>query len=561
MKELQNETKHLTLLYVEDEDAIRTQFLITLQMLFKKVYTASNGEEGLAVYREHEDEIDLIVTDIQMPIMNGLDMSKKIKTSNNEAHIVVISAHNDLEYFSKAIEIGVDGLIIKPIQSTQLHNVLRKSAKNLKLQKENRHYQERLEELVIEKTKELERMYTHDKLTGCFNRQKLDEVLSQNDFSSLMLINIDNLDSVNSIYGYTTGDEALKAFARFLKKFLHDGCPVYRLAGDEFVIVCKEDCLSQKEELATSIIDELQTTSFDIGEFRIHLSCTIGIADSDSHGSTESALVRAHAAMKEMREIGKNRFHTYTSESVYIKKQKNNIDWMYKVREALANDAIIPYYQPIIDNETMQPAKYECLARLLDLNKVISPNYFIEPARLVGLLPKITEVMFVKSFAHFADKKHDFAVNITEDDLKACELPSLLRNLTDKYEIAPHRVTLEILENISAHGSEQALEQLVALKEMGFKLALDDFGSEKSNFFRLQKMNVDFIKIDGSFIKDINTNQNNLNICKTIVHMASSLGCKVVAEFVHSKEVFDTVKQIGISYSQGYFFGEPHHEI
>lgn len=92
-------------------------------------------------------------------------------------------------------------------------------------------------------------------------------------------------------------------------------------------------------------------------------------------------------------------------------------------------------------------------------------------------------------------------------------------------------------------------------------MALDDFGSEKSNFFRLQKMNVDYIKIDGSFIKDININKNNLKICKTIVHLAQSLNCEVIAEFVHSKEVFETVRSIGIPYSQGYYFSEPKSDI
>jgi EAL domain-containing protein (putative c-di-GMP-specific phosphodiesterase class I) len=230
---------------------------------------------------------------------------------------------------------------------------------------------------------------------------------------------------------------------------------------------------------------------------------------------------------------------------------------MLKVREALTNNAIVPYYQPIIDNKTMKIVKYECLARLVDFNSIIAPYYFIEPARLAGLLPKITETMFVKAFKYFQNKSHGFSLNITEDDLRANYLPSFLKHLANEYTIDPSMVTLEILENISAYGSQQALEQLLELKDAGFKLALDDFGSEKSNFCRLQQMNVDYIKIDGSFIKDINTNKNNLDICKTIVHLAQSIKCEVIAEFVHSKDVFETVKNIGIPYSQGYYFGEP----
>lgn len=446
MKELKKITKDLTILYIEDEEDIRTQFAITLQTLFKDVHIACNGSQGFAIYKEHADKIDLVATDIHMPVMNGLDMSKNIKALNRDAHIIIISAYSDIEYFLKAIEIGVDGFMVKPVQSVQLKNVIYKSVQNLKLKKEHKLYKEQLEDIVKQKTRELEELYAHDKLTGCLNRQKLDEALSKNEFSSLMLVNIDNLDSINSTYGYTTGDETLKAFANFLRELIYSNSQLFRLAGDEFVIICEKNCQYDKEIMAAKIIDKLQDTTFRIGEFSIHLSCTIGITDKNDKDSSESALVRAHAAMKEMREIGKNRFNTYTNDSPYIKKQKSNIDWMLKVREALANDSIIPYYQPIIHNETMQIVKYECLARLLDADTVISPYFFIEPARIAGLLPKITEVMFVKSFAYFQNKIDEFSLNITEDDLKASYLPLLLKGLIEKYKIAPQRVTLEILE-------------------------------------------------------------------------------------------------------------------
>lgn len=406
-------------------------------------------------------------------------------------------------------------------------------------------------------TLELETLYSHDKLTGALSRQKLDEVLSQNDFYALLLVNINNLDSVNSTYGYAIGDEILKLFVHFLKNTIENDNTLYRLSSDEFVIILPENSDIDKEELASKIIDSLQMKKFKVGEFLIHLSCTIGITEKHGANSTESALVKAHAAMKEARQSGTNRFLTYTPESLFIKKQKETIEWMLKVRDAINNDAIIPYFQPIIDNATHQVVKYECLARLIDNGTVITPFYFIEPARLAGLLPNITKVIATKSFEYFQNKPYDFSINITEEDLREKTLPPLLKMLSEHYRIAPERVTLEILENISAHENEASIEQLSELKKEGYKIALDDFGSEKSNFLRLQKMNVDYLKIDGSFIRDIHENPNSLNICKTIVHLAQSLNCRIIAEFVHSKEVYEVVKAIGIPYSQGYYFGMP----
>ena len=409
-------------------------------------------------------------------------------------------------------------------------------------------------------TLELENLYSHDKLTGCLSRQKLDEVLSKNDFSALLLINIDNLDSVNSTYGYAIGDKVLQLFVQFLYTVLPTDTSLFRISGDEFAVIISKNSFLDKELFAAKIIASLQDHKFHIEEFIIPLSCTIGITDNNEETS-EDPLVKAHAAMKEIRYYGTNKFLTYSSNSQFIKNQKNNLEWIFKVKNAIAKDAIVPYFQPIIDNHTQQIVKYECLARMIDDSKVIAPYYFIEPARLAGLLPKLTEIMFSKSFQYFSDKTFAFSLNITEEDLKEQYLPQFLQSLSEKYNISPNRVTLEILENISAYESDAAIEQLLQLKAQGYKIALDDFGSEKSNFLRLQKLNVDYIKIDGSFIKNIDTNPNNLNICKTIVHLGQSLQCEIIAEFVHSQEVYEIVKEIGIQYSQGYHFGIPSETI
>jgi diguanylate cyclase (GGDEF)-like protein len=560
MKNLERYTSDLVLLYVEDEEDIRKQFATTMRLLFKKVYLANDGLDGLEKYKDHVNEIDIVITDIQMPVMNGLEMSKHIKSIDEEAHIVITSAHNDFDYMVKAIEVGVDGVIIKPVHSHVLFKTLKKSAKNIEIQKENKRYKEGLEKLVVEKTRELDEYYTTDKLTGCFNRQKLDQAVHRNDFSFVMLINMDNLDSINSTYGYNIGDEVIRFFASFLKDKMTQYCELFRLAGDEFVILFYPGCVLEKATFAAEIIDSLQYKEFVVDEFVIHLSCTIGIADNDNHPDG-SVLVRAHAAMKEMRQIGKNKFQIYSNSSSYIKKQRDNLNWAQKVKEALAKDLITPYFQPIVDNFTVMPVKHECLARIQEYDKIILPYYFLEPAKLVGLIPNIDNVMFEKSFTYFQNRIGDFSLNIAECDLRLKTLPKTLSELSIKYNINPNRVTLEILENISTNDCDFILEQLTELKNIGFKLALDDFGSEKSNFFRLQKLNVDYIKIDGSFIKDIDRNENSLHICKTIVDLAQVLNCDVIAEFVHSKDVFDIVKDIGIRYFQGYYFGEPSSDI
>ncbi len=188
---------------------------------------------------------------------------------------------------------------------------------------------------------------------------------------------------------------------------------------------------------------------------------------------------------------------------------------------------------------------------------MINPEHFIEPAKLVGLLPSITQVIMEKSYAIFANNSESFSVNITEEDLKNGHLAASMTKLGEKYGIEPSRVTLEILENISANGTNESIKQLHELSQMGYTIAIDDFGSDKSNFYRIHSMHVDIIKIDAAYIKDIDINKTSELIVKTIVSLAQAMGIPTVAEFVSSESIYNKVKSMGINYSQGYYFGKP----
>jgi len=550
--EAKGHTKMLNILYVEDEYEIREKMLKILEMLYARVFVATDGEEGLKIYKNNRGIIDLIIADITMPHMDGLEMVEEIRSDNPEIQAIIITAHNEPEYFVKAINIGIDNFIVKPVEMQQLMNVLSKSAKTVKIKKEHKNYESYLEMMLAQKKEQLEQSYMYDSLTGCFNKEKLDQTVQQKPDHTLILCNIDNFDSINSTYGYEIGDRILFMFAEYLRRHINNSITLYRVASDEFVIFCDTSCNNEDAIYPVeSLYHGIQSYIFKIEDILISLTCTIGIA------SSPNALVKAHAAMKEARQIGKNRYHIFKDDSDFIARQKNNIEWMRKIRLALNEDRIVPYYQPIVDNATEKIIKYEALARIIEDGKAITPKHFIEPAKLVGLLPSITQVMMEKSYAIFADTSKSFSINITEEDLQNSNLLTLMSELGDKYAIAPNRVTLEILENISANGTSESIKQLQEFSRLGYTIAIDDFGSDKSNFYRIHSMHVDIIKIDSAYIKDIDTNKTSEMIVKTIVSLAQAMGIPTVAEFVCSKTIFEKVKTMGIDYSQGYYFGKP----
>lgn len=182
-------------------------------------------------------------------------------------------------------------------------------------------------------------------------------------------------------------------------------------------------------------------------------------------------------------------------------------------------------------------------------------------AKLSGLLPELTKIMIDKTFSFMSANDYDFSINITEEDLTSIYLLEYLKEKEAQYKIAPYRVTLEILEGISANGQKNNIVQLKELKHHGYKLAIDDFGAEYSNFERVLALDIDYLKIDARYIKNIDTDKKSYEIVKAIVNFSNNMYITVVAEFVHSESVQQIIKELGIEYSQGYFFSEPNQKL
>ncbi|HEX5330948.1 two-component system response regulator [Sulfuricurvum sp.] len=549
--EAKGHTENLNVLYVEDEYDIRKKMLKILEMLYANVYVAVDGVDGLQTYHQNRDTIDLVIADITMPNMDGLEMIEEIRLHDPDIHAIIVTAHNEPEYIIKAINTGIDNFVVKPIEMQQLMSVLAKSAKTVRMRKENKTYASHLEKMLEQKKVQLEHSYMYDSLTGCLKKEKLDYNVKNSPLHTLILCNIDNFDSINSTYGYEIGDRLLYLFAEYLRHHIQEGETLYRVASDEFVILSPMSAIEDTIRPIELLYQRIQSYYFNIEDISINLTCTCGIA------SSPNALVKAHAAMKEARAIGKNRYHVFQEDSDYITRQKNNIEWMRKIRIALNEKRIVPYFQPIIDNQTLQIVKYEALARIIEDDTAITPYYFLEPAKLVGLLPSITRTMLEQCFAIFTDTNTSFSVNITEEDLQNSDLPSMLGDLTQRYAIDPSRVTLEILENISVNGTNESISQLRELSRMGYTIAIDDFGSDKSNFYRIHSMQVDMIKIDGAYIQDIDSNMTSELIVHSIVSLAQAMGIPTVAEYVSSESIYNKIKKMGVNYSQGFYFGEP----
>lgn len=552
IEELKEAAKDLTVLYVEDDNLLRPHMSNILKTFFREVMSAENGRAGLEEYGR--GRFDMVVTDIMMPEMDGLAMSARIREKNPDQSIIIVSAYNEPRYFQHAIRLGVDGFILKPLETGQLLDTLLRTVNHVRRYKENVRYRERLEALVEKKTREIALQMITDELTGLYNRVELNRTMAEKDVTAMILLNLDNFAKINTTYGYDTGNVVLKGIAAFLQSKTPPNAALFRLTSDEFVYAFTNCSLREASDFAHHLHENIFTHSIYLASgLTVRVTATIVVVGK----SQGNILQQAQVALLDAREAGRNRVFEPSGESDMETRQRHNIHWMNRVKTALETDAVIPYFQPIIHNPSGEVGLYECLCRIREHSGVVLPGMFLGPAKLVGLIPQITREMVKKSFLYFKDREFDFSINITEDDLRDGDFAPFVRETASSLGIRPDRVVFEVLENVSFGATEMMLDQLMFLREMGFRLAIDDFGAEHSNFSRIIDFSADYIKISATFIKDVHTNKKAQIIASAITNLAKSMGPKVVAEFVHCREVQDKVVELGIEYSQGFLFGKP----
>lgn len=546
----------LSVLLVDDEQGAREQVNSILELLFPTVYSAQDGLDALEVYKEKKP--DIIITDITMPRMDGFGLIKEVRLLKPNQKIIVMSAHTEADTIVKAIKSSVDGYILKPIEANQMFEALDKATTSLRTENDNISYKNNLELMVETQAKKIIEQLEYDSTTGLANKSKLDLEFKDHNYSELILLNIDNFSQINFTYGYKYGDLLLKEVAQFLTKLLDT--TVYKGNGDEFLIPLERVTTEESLALAEIIKKKIYTKRFNIEKSYIRITFSIGVVTIDEV-DLELPYSKAKHTLTDMRKLHKNIIGRYQEQLEQVNYQQKMHEWANKAKLALDFDLLVPYYQPIVNVKTGNVEKYECLARIIHEDKPISPFYFVEPTRIAGMVTDITRRMILKAFETFSGSDKEFSINITDDDFKEEYLVEYLQQSCEKFNINPAQVVLEVLENISDYDAGHAISQVDKLKSIGFQIAIDDFGAESSNFARVQKLQIDYIKIDGAFIKDIAQNYNSLIIVKTIIFYAKFSNVKTIAEFVHDEETYEIVKELGIDYVQGYYFYEPLKEI
>ncbi|WP_457596447.1 EAL domain-containing protein [Hydrogenimonas sp.] len=409
-------------------------------------------------------------------------------------------------------------------------------------------------EEIRKKSDELEHRFYHDPLTGLPNRNALIRDLERRNGGTLILLNIDGFNEINDFYGHDTGDALIAQLAKLLRELCHkEGKRLYRMPSDEFAVsipqkLSPETLKKQLEKLTSAI----KSQDFSIEEgTTIHLRVAVGASTSgpDLLITADMALKRAKAEHKESL--------VYNDTIDLSAHYKKNLEWAERLKAALEEDRVVPYFQPIVDPGKGTTFIYEALIRIVGRDGTVhTPYEFLDIAKRTRYYPELTRRMTDKVVEAAARLPHHFSLNISYLDIVNKETMAYIIRRIGEAGIE-ERMHFEILESEGIERYDDVFGCLRRLKELGCRISLDDFGSGYSNFEHILKLDVDTLKIDGSLIRNIHNDIGSQIIVETIVDFADKLGIGTCAEFVASEEVFETVKDLGVNYVQGYYLGEP----
>ena len=591
-------TKEISILVVDDV-ADNLQILETT--LKKQGYQVRCAKNGFTALRGAKTILpDLILLDIRMPGLNGYQVCQQLKANEHtrDIPIIFLSALDDVLDKVKAFEVGGVDYISKPIQVKEVlvrvKNQISLQLANAKISELNQDLEKRVHQRTIElKTavRKLRQEITerqriqqqlvhdalHDSLTGLPNRTLLLERIELSivrakrnpDYRyGLLFIDLDRFKIVNDSLGHFTGDQLLIAVSKLLQECIRKNDIVARLGGDEFVILL--DGVKQLRD-ATIICDRIQQqlrSPFKLRGQNIFTSASIGIVYSSSEYDNASDLMRdADIAMYRAKDNGKGCYALFDQimydEALKLVELENNL------RLALEHGEFAMHYQPIISLDNNNLVGFEALIRWQHPQKgSISPIEFIPLAEDTGLILEIGGWLLKEACQQLQIWREQFAfapeinslemsINLASRQLQEPQFIQQLDRILLETGVEGHSLKLEITEGVLIEPEGNIQNTLRQIKDRNIKLSIDDFGTGYSSLSYLRRFPIDNLKIDRSFVEQMNFDAENFEIVRLIITLAKTLGMKTISEGVETPKQLQQLKELGCEFAQGYFFSKP----
>jgi diguanylate cyclase (GGDEF)-like protein len=563
----QEENKKAQILIIDDEIFVRE----ILSDILGEDYccrTASSAEEALQILET--ENFNLVLSDINMTGMSGLEMVPHVLRSAPDTVVMVISGEQNIESAIEAMQAGTFDYIKKPFQLETVRLAVERALKHHSLLVEKRRYENHLEELVEERTRQLEYLAYHDTLTALPNRALFEDRLAlasslarQNKQNAATLIlSIDRFRKIQETLGHNFGARLLCEFAERLKQCATVEATVARFEKDEFALLLPQ--IGGTEEIV-SVIEKIRQSlesPIKIDEMEFFVSTSVGVSLFPDDGADPENLIKnAAVALSRSKEHGEDGYRFYTGE--LNERALRRLELENRLRHALERDEFEVYYQPKKDFTSGRIVGMEALVRWRHPELgLVSPAEFIPLAEETGLIVPIGEWILgtaCRQTKQLADENHDLrvSVNLSTRQFQQERLAEKVIEIIRETGINPHNLELEVTESSLMKNAETAVEILNAIRDEGVKISIDDFGTGYSSLGYLKRLPIDVLKIDKSFVQDITNDPNDASLVMAIISLAHNLRLKIVAEGVETPEQHKLLHLLRCDEWQGFYFSQP----
>lgn len=498
----------------------------------------------------------LITLDIGLPGISGLEFAHQLRSQpSGDAHYILVGTGNSRPEDLRAIlDAGADDYIAKPYHPGLLDIRLSVAESSIK-------------GISRRKALEAELLFLahHDPLTGLTNRSGISPAIDKairsanlGNPGAVLYLDLDNFKIINDSLGHDVGDDLLVKVAETLRKVGTPGDTLLRFGGDEFVIVMPERRLSEARKQAELLRESLQEIIYIAQEKSLRVGASIGLAPID--GTIDASEVMAHAdeACYAAKAHGRNCVEVHSSQTAAIADLIADTDWSTRIKAAMSDGSLQVWFQPVFCVSTGDCFAQEMLVRFQEGNTIINPSVFLASLRRSGQMTRLDRFVITKAFAALASNPHlTVSINISGTLFNDPDYCSFVESMLDISDISPQRILFEITEDELISNFKTASVTISRLQELGCRFGLDDFGSGFSSLTYLKMLPINFLKIDGTFTRDLGTEPIQQAMIRAIHGIGSALGVSTVAEFVENEQELAFLKEIGINYAQGYLMEKP----
>ncbi|HUE83217.1 MAG TPA: EAL domain-containing protein [Pyrinomonadaceae bacterium] len=563
-----NGTVKPRVLIIDDEDQVRRLLLELLASCYT-CHDVSSTEDALNALGK--ESFDLVISDINMGDMSGLDLVPHVRSISPDTVVVMISGQHGIETAIQAMRVGAFDYITKPLDVRHVEAAVERALQHHQLLVEKRRYEEQLESLLRQRTAEVNRLAYYDTLTDLPNRVLFEDRLRQamavarrgGQTLGILFVVVDQVKKVNDSLGHEPGDMLLKEMGSRLRGCVSESATVARFGGDEFAVLLPSVRDAAEVGEVIGAISEVLKPSFSLNGHELYATASIGISlypvDAED---TPSLLQNAGAALYRARKLGGNTYQFFTADMHSLAAKRLALET--SLRQAIENEEFTVHYQPRAKSESLRITGVEALVRWQHPQLgLVSPAEFIPLAEDTGLIVPIGEWVLREACRQNKQWQDEgwppmhVAVNLSARQFQHQDILGMVVRILEETGLPPQYLELELTESSVMGNAEFAIDVLNGLKAMGVRITIDDFGTGFSSLSYLKRLPIDTLKVDRSFVREAPSDPDDAAMVMAIITLAHNLRLNVVAEGVETQEQLQLLRLLRCDEIQGFFFSRP----